>query len=177
MLSADLSIGTHVAYDRNEARSYHSFSEAYVFAVRPRGTRHNYWGANHNHDTIGVVYHSPYMKDENGSPLWQFVWTRPQNLHMTWDEYQETIARADLNNRLHQERAAAAQADRTIRWNALPAGVRNAITDWRSDTIIERGSTNMQVSLELIETIVAAARASTPAVIAAEVEAALALLG
>lgn len=176
MKTSELPIGTHVAYDSNQSRNYHHYTQAFVIAIRPRGNKSSYWGKNGNHNTIGIAYTQHYWKDADGRPVWQAAWVRPQDIHMPWDEYSAAIKRADENTKRQQQEQKRAQADRTKRFAALPVGVQNLVTDWRVEDLIKRGSVTMNISVDWLEKLVKAAQADTPAAIQAEVDAALALL-
>ena len=79
MKTSELPVGTHVAYNRG-SRSYPQMVEAFVMAQRPKGTRQNYWGPNHNTETIGIAYKPSWAK--SGTP-WQEEWVRPAQIEVT----------------------------------------------------------------------------------------------
>lgn len=173
MKTADLPIGARVAYDVYQARDRHSFVEAYVIAHRPKGNRSSYWGERTgNNDTVAVMYQREWdLKDGTI----RFEWVRPADIHYLWDEYETILTARNEREATAKAQKLAAQADRTARWNALPAAAREAV-GYRGEYIVERGSMSTTLSLELIEALVAAGRASHPANVQAEVEAALKLL-
>lgn len=183
MRSVDLPIGTHVAYDAYNARSYHNFVEAYVIAHRPKGNKHNYWGSNNgNNNTVGVMYQRNYIGIDSSSIY--FAWVRPASIHMLWDEYQETEA-VDAKRKAERDAADSKdRADRTARLAVLPLDVLMVLDlqagGWRRRDLIDTGSTNISMSLVKLEAIVRAAQEAIPErrerKVASEVESALRLL-
>lgn len=183
MKSIDLPVGAHVAYDQNESRNYHSFIEAFVMTHRPRGNRSSYWGSkNNNHDTVGIAYSTNWNKDKDGKPIWRSLWVRPQTLHMLWDEHLKAVAldkaRSEEYARIREQEKAANKA----RLDKIPQAVLKAlnIKDYTYDSLVERNSHNMYITIEKIEAVIKAARTTDPATmqyrIQSEVESALALL-
>lgn len=176
MRTAELPVGTHVAYNRG-SKSYPSFVEAYVLVHRPKGTRHNYWGPNHNTETVGIFYKPRWAKD-NGQ--WDTEWVRPAQLEMLWSEYAETQARiqkrqdereAENNKRIKNNRKLMA---------GLPAEVKALFSEYQLEYAVDRGAT-ITLTVDLLVKLVDAAQKAHPKVKAATVEeevaAALALLG
>lgn len=183
MKSVDIPQGTHVAYDRNESQSYHSFVEAFVFAVRPKGTKpQNYWGGKTgNADTIGVAYRGWGPSHE--TPHWGFKWTRPQNVHFTWADYEAMQkSRKDREDAQLASAAKRRKAEKAA-WAALPQTVREAVklSEWGEDEMLKKGEyANYRISVPKIQAIVDAAvkhaLRNSPEAVQAEVDAALQLL-
>lgn len=182
MKSADLPIGTHVCYDRNESQSYHSFVEAFVFAIRPKGNKSNYWGGKTgNADTIGLAYRS--YGDIRETPRWQFGWTRPQNVHFLWADYEAMQKRKkDRENEQIRSAAARRKAEAKI-WASLPSTVREAVnlSTWAEEDMLKSGEyAHYRISVPRIQAIVDAAvkhaLRNSPESVQAEVDAALQLL-
>lgn len=182
MKTAELPIGSHVTYDRNEANDYHSFVEAFVVDIRPRGNKSTpYWGGtNGNHNTIGITYKAYWNDPETGQPVWQTKWVRPQTIHFTWAEYTESVERDKKRNAEQKAAEKKAKANRKARLEALPQGVIKALSmsEYGVELLIDRGRySSYNLTLEIIEAVVKAARASTPEAIQKEIEDTLALLG
>lgn len=183
MKSSEIPVGTHVVYDRNEmAGSYHSFTEAYVFDIRPKGTKPaDYWGGkNRNHDTIGIAYRG-YGRE--GEPArWEFTWTRPQNIHFLWDDYQESLNLAAVRESDARKAEEKRQKEDEATWAAFPESVRKALSlsSWAEEQLLTHGYRSFQLTVPMIQAIcdaaIAHANRNSPEAIQAEVEAALKLL-
>ena len=149
--------------------------------IAPRGSSYSRWGGhNGNHSTVGIAYTLPYWKeDENGQPEWKTAWVRPQTIHYDWVTYSDIV---NANNRRQEQYRAQQDIEksaREVRIQALPAGVISALDlyDSQREDLANRGSfISYRLSLEKLEAIVRAVRASSPEQIQKEVEAALALL-
>lgn len=183
MKSALIPVGTHVVYDRYESNNYHAFTEAYVFAVRPKGNKSNYWGGKTgNADTIGIAYVQPWHEKETGGPVWSFTWTRPQNIHYLWDDYVAIKERTAKREAEQRNAAAIAKAEWTAVWAALPQIVRDAVglSEWGEESMLGRGYCNIQLTPAVIKRIADAAvqhsKRNSPESVQAEVDAALRLL-
>lgn len=183
MKTADLSIGMAVAYDTWNARDTHNLVEAYVMAFRPKQNNSSYWGPSGNSNTVGIAYKHSYMTAKDGSPIWREAWVRPQSIHFSWAEYSAAIERDKQRQAQDQILADEAKADRAKRIAALPKGVLDALDlneasyYYSPENLVRDGDVrNYRLTLDRIEAVVKAARASLPETIQKEVEAALALL-
>lgn len=181
MRTADLPVGAHVAFNSYKSTTSSNFVEAFVVGHRPKGNKSSYWGSRTgNTDTICIATTRPYWKDEDGRPTWRVEWVRPADIHMTWDKHLELEAKYKASSDAQMAKRKAAKADRKARFDALPSGVREMFSDYKRDDLIDRESTMVQLSVDMIERIVAIAQAEVPerkdAKVAAEVKAALALL-
>lgn len=183
MKTIDIPIGSHVAYDQNEAHNYHSFVEAYVMAHRPKGDKQAYWGKNNNYNTVGIAYTSYWNKDIDGRPVWRFSWVRPGTIHMFWEEHQKIVdnseAMAAERRRLHNEK----KIENTARLSAIPDVILKAfnLKDSQRRDLINNSWQNVSLTLDMIEAVIKVARETDPETmpirIQAEIESALTLLG
>lgn len=175
MRTAELPVGTHVAYNRG-SKNYPQMVEAFVMAHRPKGTRYNYWGNNGNTETVGIAYKHPYSADR-----WDADWVRPGQIEMLWSEYAET--QAAIAKRKAERDAAAKKlvADNRKRMAAIPAEVKALFTEHTLEYVVKNNRPNITLTVDLLEKLVAAAQNAHPKVKAAtmeeEIAAALNLLG
>lgn len=181
MKTVDLPVGLHVAVNSGSS-NYPSYQEAYVLQHRPKGNKYSSWGyRTGNSDTVGIAYSRPYLKDAEGRPVWQADWVRPAAIEMTWDEYQASIqASKDRDAEIAKKRKQALKA-RKAQAAQIPDSIRKLFSTYEWDRLIERDSTGtFSFSIARLQQIIEAAQAEVPDVkaarIAAEVEAALALL-
>lgn len=177
MRTAELAIGTHVAYNRG-SRSYPNFTEAYVFAHRPKGNRYTYYGTNHNTETVAIAYQLPWQVK---SGAWEFDWVRPGQLEMPWAEYAETQAAIAKRKAERDLAFKKSKANNRKRMAAIPADVKALFSDYQLENAITNNRPTVTLTVELLEKLVEAAQKAHPKVKAATVEeevaAALALLG
>lgn len=179
MKTANLSIGLQVAYDANESLNYHNLVEAYVFAIRPRGTNSSYYGYNGNHNTIGIARRLPKYMDTNGMPTWRFAWVRPATIHYDWVTYSEILRANKERQEQEEDKQRNVTAERKSRINSLPKGVIAAlkIYDNQVEILARQGYIGYRLRLETLEAVVKAVQNAAPDKVMQEVEAALALLG
>ena|ERR1700745_223420 len=185
MKSKDLPIGAHVVYDTYESTvGPHNFAEAFVFDTRPKGTKQSFWGSRTgNNDTIAIAYTDSWWKKVHGESRWHFKWVRPATIHYAWDEYQE------IQNRTREYEAIQAQARRDLEsqradiLDSIPESVLKAfeIGDWKKRELIKGNRVYVDISLELVQNVVHAARLTDPETmtvrIQTEIDSALKLLG
>lgn len=181
MKTTELPVGAHVAFDVNQQRDNHTFVEAYVVAHRPRGNKSSYWGSKTgNHDTIGIMYAQRWSQTPE-YPQIRFEWVRPQNLHMTWNEYQAVVEQVEKRNKAHQKERNAELKDRSKRIAALPVEVTSLFRESQIGSLRDNNYVSVYINIDFLERLVKAAQEAHPAIkndrIASEVEAALALLG
>lgn len=182
MKSIDLPIGSHVAYDQNQARDHHMFVEAFVMAGRSKGKTYSYWGKNNNHDTIGIAYTTSWSKDADGNPVWLAAWVRPATIHMLWEVHQGIVEKSKREAVIRDQRQREERENRSIRLEAIPKEVLKAlnIADCNYEALRLRNYTNVYISIGNIEAVIQASRRTDPETmskrIQVEIESALALL-